>query len=95
MSVEAITDAILEYMNETSPETKEEKKIRYVYKRKTKITKEQPERPGKFKKLDCNRCGAPNWSRQHECPARGKKCAKCGKSGHSTKCCPANRKVSH
>ena len=78
-----------------SPETEEEKKIRYVNKRKTKITKEQPERPAKLKKIDCNRCGAPNWSRQHECPARGKKCAKCGKIGRFAKCCRAKRKVNH
>ena len=97
MSVEAITDAIHEYMYEKlndSPET-EEKKIRHVNKRKTKITKEQPKRPAKFKKIDCNRCGSPNWSRQHECPARGKKCGKCGKIGHFAKCCRANREVNH
>ena len=96
MSVEAITDAIHEYMYEKlndSRETKEEKKIRYVNKQKTKITKEQPERPAKVKKIDCNRCGAPNWSRHNECPARGKKCAKCGEIGHFAKCCHANRKV--
>ena len=98
MSVEAITDGIHEYMYEKvndSPETEEEKKIRYVNKRKTNITKEQPERQVKFKKIDCNRCGAPNWSCQHECPARGKKCAKSGKIGHFAKCCPSNRKVNH
>ena len=47
----------------------------------------------KFKKTDCNRCGAPNWSRQHECPARGKKCAKCEKFGHYAKCCKTYKKV--
>ena len=78
-----------------SLETEEEKKIWYVNERKTKITKEQPEKPAKFKKIDCNRCGEPNWSRQHECPAKGKKCAKCGKIGHFVKCCRANRKVNH
>ena len=43
--------------------------------------------------MDCNRCGAPNWSRQHECPARGKKCAKCEKIGHYAKCCRTNKKT--
>ena len=98
MSVEAITDAIHEYMYEKlndSPETEKEKKIRYLNKRKTKATKEQLVKPAKFKKIDCNRCGAPNWSRQHECPARGKKCAKCGKIRHFAKCCRSNRKVNH
>ena len=64
MSVEAITDAIIEYTYDKlddSPET--EKKIRYLNKRKTKPIKEQPEKPTKLKKVDCNRCGAPNWSR--------------------------------
>ena len=43
--------------------------------------------------MDCNRCGAPNWSRQHECPARGKKCTKCEKIGHYAKCCRSNKKI--
>ena len=63
ISVEAITDAIHEYMYEKrndSPETEEEKEIRYVNKRNTKFTKEHPEKPAKFKKIDCNPCGAPN-----------------------------------
>ena len=83
MSVETITD-IHEYMYEKlndSPETEEEKKIRYLTKRKTRTNKETDDKPAKFKKIDCNRSGAPNWSR-HECSARGKKCAKCGKIGH-------------
>ena len=48
MSVEAITDAIHEYMFQKmndSLETEEEKKIWYVNKRKTKVTKEQTEKP--------------------------------------------------
>ena len=47
MLVEAITDAIHEYMYEKlndSPETDEEKKIRHVEKRKFKPTKEQTEK---------------------------------------------------
>ena len=72
-----------------SPET-EEKKTRYLSKRKTKLSKEQPEKPAKIKNVNCNNCGALNWSRQHECPARGWKCAKCRKIGHF-----ANKKVNH
>ena len=45
--------------------------------------------------MDRNRCGAPNWSRQHECPARGKKCAKCGTIGHFAKSCRSNKKINH
>ena len=98
MSVEATTETILEYMYEKlndSPETEEEEKIPYLEKRRTKPTKEQLGKPTKFKKVDCNCCVAPNWSRQLECPARGKKCAKCGKIGHFAKCCRANKKVNH
>ena len=76
MSVEAITEALHEYMYQKlndSPETKAEKKIQYLNKRKTRSTKEPTDKPPIFMKLDCNRCGTPNWSRQHECPARGKK----------------------
>ena len=50
MSVEAITDAIHEYMYEKlndSPETDEEKTIRHVEKRKFKPTKEQTEKKHK------------------------------------------------
>ena len=75
MSVEAITKALHEYMYEKlndSPETEDEKKNRYLSKRKTKSTKKPTDKPTKFKKLDCNRCGAPNWSKQRECPARSR-----------------------
>ena len=78
-----------------STEAEEEKKIRYLNKRKTKSTKELSEKPTKFKKLDCNNFGAPNWSRQHECPTRGKKCSKCEKIGHYAKYCRTNKKVNH
>ena len=99
MSVEAITEAIHEYMYEKlneSPETDEDKKIRHVEKRKLKYGKEHTERnPKTARRLDCNRCGAPNWSKQHECPAKGKKCAKCGKLGHYAKYCWSGRKINH
>ena len=67
----------------------------YLNKRKTKLTKYQPEKPANFKKVDCNRCGASNWSRQHKCPARGKKCAKCVKIDHFAKYCRANKIVNY
>ena len=77
-------------------ETDEDKKIRHVEKRKLKYGKEHTERnPKTARRLDCNRCGAPNWSKQHECPAKGKKCAKCGKLGHYAKCCRSGRKINH
>ena len=98
MSIEAITDAIHEYMYEKlneSPGREEEKKIRYVDKRKLTKNKEQTARYPKTKRLDCNKCSAPNLSKQHECPARGKKCAKSGKLGHYAKCCRSLRKINH
>ena len=99
MSVEAITEAIHEYMYEKlneSPETDEDKNIRRLEERKLKYGKEHTERnPKTAKRLDCNSCGAPNWSKQHECPAKGKKCAKCGKLGHYAKCCRSGRKINH
>ena len=98
MSIEAITDAIHEYMYEKlidSPETEEEKKIRHVDKRKITKNKEQTEPYLKTRRLDCKKCGAPNWSKQHECPARGNKCEKCGKLGHYAKCCRSIRKMNH
>ena len=69
MSIEAITDAIHEHMCE-SPETEEDKKIRHVDKGKLK-NKQPTERYSKTRRTDSNKCGAPNWSKQHECPARG------------------------
>ena len=69
MTIEAITDATHEYkyekMNE-SPATEEKKKIRHVDERKVIKNKEQTERYPKTRRLDCNLCGAPNWSKQHE-----------------------------
>ncbi|KAJ8017554.1 hypothetical protein HOLleu_44951 [Holothuria leucospilota] len=47
----------------------------------SEVTSQQQNKP----KYNCGRCG-----RKHgpgECPATGKKCAKCGKIGHFAKCC--------
>ena len=66
MPVEAITEAIHEFMYEKlneSPEVEEDKKIRYVEKRKLKDGKEQTEQnPKATRRLDCNRCGTPSCS---------------------------------
>ena len=60
MSVEAIPDAIHEYMYEKlneSPGTDEEKKIRLLDKRKLRNNKEPTERYSKGRQLDGNKCG--------------------------------------
>ena len=98
MSVEAITEAVHEYMYETlneSPETEEENKIRYVARRKLKNIQEPTERHPKTRRLDCNKCGAPNWFKQHECRARGKKCIKFGNLEHYAKGCRSAGKLNH
>ena len=78
----------------TRPKQKK-KKIRHVHKRKSKNSKEQTEQYSKTRRLVCNKCGARNWPKQHECPAKGKKCIKCGKLGHYAKCCRSARKINH
>ena len=62
MTVEAITDAIHEYMYEKlndSSETDEEKKIRHVEKRKLKTTKEQTEKKHKTQKNGLQQMRSP------------------------------------
>ena len=72
MSVEATTKALHEYMYDKLNDSLIE--IGYLNKRKTRTTKEPFDKPAKLKKLDSNECEAPNWSRQHDCPAWGKMC---------------------
>ena len=63
---------------------------------KRKLNNKEPtKRHSKTRRIDCNKCGAPNWSNQHECPARGKKCIKYGKLRHYAKCCKSARKINH
>ena len=95
MSIDNITEAIHEhiYRQQNLSDSEEETKIRYVQKNKRKI--EEKERPKKFQSRECMRCGAPGWSKTHECPAKGKKCAKCGKIGHFAKKCRSDKSVNH
>ena len=96
ISVKAITEAIHEYMYEKlseSPETGEEKnsacgekKINII---KNKPNETQNQRP------DCSKRAAPDWAKQHECPARGKKCVKCRKLRHYAKCCRSKQQINH
>ena len=98
MLVEAITDTIHEHkyqnMNE-SRDSEEETKMKHVDRKRNY----QKEKPNKFKKVDCIRCGAPNWSKQHDCPVKTKKCLNCGKFGHYAKLWrtkqKSDRKIKH
>ena len=79
MSVGAITDTIHEYLYEKLNEARDSEegtKIKHTD-RKRNYQKPEKEEPNKFKKVDCIRCGAPNWSKQHDCPAKTKKCLNC------------------
>ena len=38
---------------------------------------------------------ALNWSKQYDCPAKGRKCIKCDKLGHYAKHCRSTRKTGH
>ena len=86
MSVEAIIDTIHDFiykkMNE-SRDSEEETKIKHVDRKRNYQNHEK--KTTKFRKVDCVKCGAPNWSKQNGCPAKTKKCLNCGKIGHYAK----------
>ena len=61
-------------------------------------TRGRPSRRGNFsqkrgsgvtknKNNQCRNCGAPNWSREHDCPAKGKECKLCKRIGHFASMC--------
>ena len=80
-----------EKMNE-SRDTEEETKIKHVD-RKRSYQKPERNKPNKLRKVDCIRCGAPNWNKQHDCPAKTKKCLNCGKTGHYAKFCRTKQRT--
>ena len=101
MSVEATTDTIHEYMYEKMNESKDsekETKIKHVDRKRT-YQKPEKERQNKFRKVDCIRCGAPNWNKSHDCPAKAKKWLNCGKFGHYARLCRSkqntDRRIKH
>ena len=61
--------------------------------RKRNYQKPEKDKPNKFRKVDCIRCGAPNWSKLHDCPAKAKKCLNCGKISHYAKLCRTKQKI--
>ena len=101
MSVEANTGTIHEYMYEKMNESKdseEETKIKHVDRKRT-YQKPEREKQNKFRKVDCIKCGAPNWNKSHDCPAKTKKCLICGKIGHYARLCRSkqysDRRIKH
>ena len=94
MSVKAITDRIHEYMYEKMNESRESKKETKIKHVDRKRNYQKPEKKSnKFRKVDCIRCGTPNWSKLHDCPAKTKKCLTCGKIGHYAKLCRTKQKT--
>ena len=97
MSILAKTEAIHEYISvklNVYPETEEEKKFDMWKEENSKTRKIKPNvTHPKARRLDCNRCGAPNWSKQNDCPAKWRKCIKCSKLGHYAKCCRTTGKI--
>ena len=92
--VEAITDTIHENMYKKmkeSQDSEEETKIKHVEEEKN-YQKPEKEKSNKSRKVDCIRCGAPNWNKQHDYPAKTKKCMNCGKVGHYAKVCRTKQK---
>ena len=85
MSVEAITDTIQEYMYEKIHESKdseEETKIKHVNRIRTSKTRKRKPKQLQQRRLHRMRC---TWNKQHDCPAKAKKCLNCGKIGHYAK----------
>ena len=109
MTIETITALIHEHMYDRlndSNNSNDGKEIKHVqerpYKRKwTEKTdadkmKKRPEyQKQKPKDNRCGQCGAPNWSRQHICPAKSAECRKCERRGHYEKMCRLMRRVQY
>ena len=99
MTIETITDLIHEYMYDRlndSNNSNDGRNIKHVQERPRKRkwsektsydkNKKRPEyQKPRYKDNRCGQCGAPNWSRQHICPAKSVDCRNCKKRGHYEK----------
>ena len=63
--------------------------------RTNQMQKEQRPEYQKQKSKDkrCGQSGAPNWSRQHICPAKTAECRNCKRRGHYGKMCKSVKRV--
>ena len=109
MTIEAITDIIHEYMYDQlndSNNSNDGRNVKHVqespqkrkwsenasYERNKKRPEYQKQR---YKDNRGGQCGAPNWSRQHICPAGTVECRNCRKKGHYEKMCRLPKKIQH
>ena len=109
MTIETITDLIHEYMYDRlndSNNSNDERDIKHVQERPQKrkwterpVYERNKRRPDyhkkRYKDNRCGQCGAPNWTRQHICPAKSVECRNCKKRGHYEKMCRIPRRIQH
>ena len=107
MTIETITDLIHEYMYDRlndSNNSNDGRDIKHVQERPQKrkwserpVYERNKRRPHYHKEryIDnrCGQCGAPNWTRQHICPAKLVECRTCKKRGHYEKMCRIPRRI--
>ena len=98
MSIDAITEAIHEYVYEKlneSTDSEEGREIKHIKEKKRyKRPEEQKQSTNKRKRgVNCNKCGSYNWTPTHipDCPAKNKKCNNCKKVGHFAIVCRSKR----
>ena len=61
----------------------------------TKTKNDREYRKPRYNYNQCGQCGAPNWSRQHICPAKSVDCRNCKKRGHYEKKCRLPKRIQH
>ena len=109
MTIETITDLLHEYMfdrlNDTN-NSNDGRNVKHVQEKPQKRkwseksscerNEKRPEyQKQRYKDNRCGQCGAPNWSRQHICPARTVESRNCRKKGHYEKMCRLPKKMQH
>ena len=108
MTIETITDLIHEYMYDRLNDSnnsndgrnikhvQERPRIKWSEKASYDKNKKRPEyQIPRYKDNRCGQCGAPNWSRQHICPAKSVDCRNCKKREHCEKMCKLPKRTQH